>query len=242
MSCRPAPTPDDPNLGAFVSGPLVLAADLGPADQPFEAIAPMLVTSGDPTGLLEAEAGQSHHFLIRPGQTPPARLAPFFSRYDRRTAVYMPVFTPVRWEAEGAGYLEREARRIDLAKRTVDTVFFGEQQPEVDHDVSAGDAEVVQINGRSGRRIRQGGFVEARLSRGGVAASLRLVYWGGDDGQRCRVLVGGDVIGEVVWGPESGDGFHWRELDLPGLTGSSRVRLESGGGDLVVYEAAVLRR
>ncbi|HWQ86755.1 glycoside hydrolase family 127 protein [Brevundimonas sp.] len=241
LPLRFEPTPDDPNLGAYLSGPLVLAADLGPADQPFEAFAPALVTQGNPTGLLQAEAGRPHHFLVRSAGATGTGLAPFFPLHDRRTAVYMPVFTPARWEAERASYLQREARRVDLARRTVDTVFFGEQQPEVDHNVSADRAEIIQLNGRSGRRIRENGFVEARLSRSSGPARLRLVYWGGDAGQRCRVSVDSDVIGEVVWGPESADGFHWRELDLPDRAGDPKIRLEGSGGELVVYEAAVVR-
>ncbi|HYC99483.1 glycoside hydrolase family 127 protein [Brevundimonas sp.] len=241
MPLRFEPTPDDPGLGAFVSGPLVLAADLGPADQPFESFAPVLVGQGTPAGFLRPEVGRPHVFSARSVQGADARFAPFFSQHDRRTGVYTPVFTPARWAAEGPAWLEREARRVDLARRTVDTVFFGEQQPEVDHKVAARDSEILQINGRSGRRIREGGFVEARLSREAGPARLRLTYWGGDAGQRCRVLVDGDFIGEVVWGPETADGFQWRELDLPSRSGSSTVRLESSGGDLVVYEVAVLR-
>lgn len=242
MPLRFEPAPDDPSIGAFVSGPLVLAADLGPAEEPFEAAAPVLVGQGNPAGLLQAEGGRPHAFTALTGQGAEARFVPFFSQYDRRTAVYLPVFTPERWEAERAAYLEQEARRIDLAKRTVDTVFFGEQQPEVDHKVAASNAEIIQLNGRSGRRIKNNGFVETRLSRDRGPSTLRLVYWGRDAGQRGRVLVDGTLIGEVVWGPEPVDGFQARELDLPAGSDSATVRLESGGEDFVVYEAAILRR
>lgn len=241
MPLRFEPMLDDPGLGAFVSGPLVLAADLGPADEPFESSAPVLVGQGTPASFLRAEAGRPHVFSARSVQGPEARFVPFFSQHDRRAAVFTPVFTPARWEAERAAYLEQEARRIDLARRTLDTVFFGEQQPEVDHEVAAKDSEMLQINGRGGRRIRESGFVQARLLREPGPARLRLVYWGGDAGQRCRVFVDGGLVGEVVWGPEAADGFQWRELDLPSRSGSSTVRLESAAGDLVIYEATMLR-
>src|SRR3546814_2796987 len=36
MTLAVEPTPDDPNVVAYTHGPVVLAADLGPANQPFD--------------------------------------------------------------------------------------------------------------------------------------------------------------------------------------------------------------
>src|SRR3546814_4198677 len=38
MTLAVEPTPDDPNVVAYTHGPVVLAADLGPANQPFDAL------------------------------------------------------------------------------------------------------------------------------------------------------------------------------------------------------------
>src|SRR3546814_2450870 len=43
MTLAVEPTPDDPNVVAYTYGPVVLAADLGPANQPFDALPPTLV-------------------------------------------------------------------------------------------------------------------------------------------------------------------------------------------------------
>src|SRR5690606_36986637 len=45
MRLRVEPTPDDPRMVAYMNGPLVLAADLCPAEQPFDGLAPAIVSA-----------------------------------------------------------------------------------------------------------------------------------------------------------------------------------------------------
>jgi hypothetical protein len=240
MTLRAEPTPDDPNLVAFLSGPLVLAADLGPADRPFERSTPALIGDAPPANLLRP-AAEPHHFKakIQDGE---ALFRPFFNQYDRRTAVYAPVFSRARWAAEGESFLQRERARIELAARTVDAVYLGEQQPEIDHGVVSAGSEIFQLNGRSGRRVGLGGHLEVRLKRPG-AATLQLVCWGADVGQKARVFLDGAPAGVIELPGRATDGFVTQDHPLPAAAGDGavRLRLEPIGRDLALYEVRILR-
>ena len=240
MTLRSEPTPDDPALVAFLSGPLVLAVDLGPADNVFDRPGPAFVVADRPEALLAPQPGQAHIFTAPLAQGGVARFAPFFNQYDRRTAVYAPLFTPARWAAEGQGFLEAETRRIDMARRTIDTVILGEQQPEVDHGVVSARAEIIQWNGRAGRRISDGGHVELRLARRAAPMVLRLIYWGQDIGQRGAVFLDGDLLGEVEMKGERRPAFLPLDLPIPPEQVDAVITIRATGGDLVVYEVLTL--
>jgi uncharacterized protein len=242
MSLRAEPTPDDPNLVAFVSGPLVLAASLGPADRPFERAAPALRGDGPPETLLKPSRTAAHVFTADLADGGSAAFSPFFAQYDNRTAVYAPVFTNARWEAEGQAFLAAEQARIDTVARTVDTVYLGEQQPEVDHKAAAGNGEIIQLNGRSGRKLRPGGgWLEATLARRAGPLTLQLVYWGADAGQSARVLADGAAVGLFTTPAGKRDGFFTAEVPLPPGATPTRVRIEAAGDKpVVIYELRVM--
>lgn len=240
MAVRAEPTPDDPRLVAFFSGPLVLAADLGPAERPFDQAAPALLGEGDPAELPRRSGLDPHVFVADMAQGGVARFSPFYAQYDRRTAVYAPVFTKARWAAEGPAFLAAEQARIDLAARTVDAVYLGEQQPEVDHQVTAGGGEIIQLNGRSGRKLGAGGWLEATLARRSGPLTLQLVHWGQDVRQAAQVLVDGKPIGRFETGAAKRDGFFTIDLPLPPGERPVRVRLQAGATSATIYELRVL--
>jgi len=240
MTVRAEPTPDDPNLVALLSGPLVLSADLGPADRPFDRPAPALLGQGDPAALLRVTRAHPHNFDAPLAQGGRVELTPFFTGYSRREAIYLPVFTPARWAAEGPAYLAAEQQRIDTVARTVDAVYLGEQQPEVDHAVKAGAGEIIQLNGRSGRRIAPGGWLEMTLKRRPGPLTLQLVYWGQDIGQSAKVLADGAEAGRFTTPTDRRDGFFTADVPLPAGEGTARVRIEAGDRPVTVYEVRVL--
>lgn len=240
MALRAEPTPDDPNLVAFVSGPLVLAADLGPAERPFERAAPALLGDSPAATLLRKTGPGPHAYVADLAQGGTATFSPFYAQYDRRTAVYAPVFTKARWAAEGQAFEATERARIDAVARTVDAVYLGEQQPEVDHRVTAGNGEIIQWNGRSGRKLAPGGWLEMTLNRRSGRMSLQLIHWGQDAGQTAKVLVDGVPVGLFETSAEKRDGFFTVGLPLPPGAGPARVRLEAGEKGVVIYEARVM--
>lgn len=241
MDLRAEPTPDDPNLVAFVSGPLVLAADVGPADRPFEKAAPALVGDG-PAQTLLRKAGQGPHtYAGRTAQGEAVVFGPFFNQYANRTAVYAPTFTKARWAAEGPAYLAAERARIDTVARTVDTVYLGEQQPEVDHQVAAAPpGEIIQLNGRSGRKLAPGGWLEATLKRRAGPLTLQMVHWGQDAGQSAVVRADGAPIGAFATPAQRRDGFLAVDLPLPPGDKPVRIRIEAGDKPVVIYELRVM--
>lgn len=240
MTLWKEPTPGDPFLQAFLSGPLVLAADAGPADMPFQQGGQALVSDQDPCGLLTQAPDAVHVYTAQSALGETMTFKPFFDQYDRRTAVYIPVFSHARWSAGKEAFLAAERLRIDLVRRTVDTVYFGEQQPEVDHGVSGIHAEIIQWNGRSGRRILDGGHVDFTLKRSAVPQVLRLVFWGQDAGQTGRLFVEGEPGQSITWPGPARDGFQHIDLLLEAGPAPARVRLMASGAALVIYEALIV--
>lgn len=240
MTVRVEATPDDPDLVAFLHGPLVLAADLGAADAPFDQPGPALIADGRVQDRLTAEPAATLAYDADLAQGGRVRFSPFFNQYDRRAAVYIPVFSTARWSAEGPAYLAAEAARIALAKRTLDTLFLGEQQPEVDHGVVGERAEIVQLNGRSGRRLRDAGHLEFRMAGRAGATVLRLTYWGRDGGAKYRLVQDGRALGVFDLPAVDADGFAWVDVPLDPSGDQVGLRIEAVG-ELVLYEASILK-
>jgi DUF1680 family protein len=93
MRLRFEPTPDDSATVALLHGPLVLAADLGPASAPFGGPEPALV-GDDPLAAITATKADLAHYETRAiGRPTDLSLAPFFNQHDRRTAVYFKRYT-----------------------------------------------------------------------------------------------------------------------------------------------------
>jgi DUF1680 family protein len=190
MALAVEPTPDDPSVVAFTNGPLVLAADLGPAATSFDGLGPALVTSAAAAGALHA-GDAPHLFRARGALGEDLVLRPFFSQYDRRTAVYFPTFTPPAWAAAKGDYVRAQEAAAALARRTTDIVHLGEMQPERDHGFAAARSEVVNWNGRAARRLRPGDAMRLTLARQPGPATLRITVWGNDVNRELAITVDG---------------------------------------------------
>lgn len=234
------PTPDDPTLVAFTHGPLVLAADLGPAAQPFEGAGPAIVAAGD-AGAALTLVGGGHRFTARSALGEPISLVPFFNQYDRRTAVYFPTFTPERWATARGAYVAAEAERQALAKRTVDTVYLGEMQPERDHAFKAAESATVQLHGRSARKLMPGQSLSIDLARKPGPAVLRVIYWGGDIDREIEIHVDGVLLAtERRAGPKV---EKFVAVDYPltgGSAASATVSFTARAGEADIYEVRMM--
>lgn len=235
-------TPDDPSLVAFRSGPLVLAADLGPADAPFAGASPVMVAAGDPVAALQPVADMPHGYRLVGASGAATTLRPFFNQYDRRTAVYLPVFTPDRWASERAAYSAAEEARMALAKRTVDTIFLGEMQPERDHEFAASRSEAIQLNGRGARKLEAGEHLTLTLKRPEGGAVLRATYWGWDIDRTATFAVDGKTIATETRAGPGKPGFVTADYPLPAGVGASvAVRVDGVKGDTILYELRMMR-
>jgi hypothetical protein len=229
MGLRAEPIRDDVNLVALMYGPMVMAADLGPAGGPFEGVAPVLV--GETTAGVVGSIGHSTigHSTIdqasidqgksmttgSTSQPPNLQLKPFFSQYDRRSAVYFPRLTEPQWHAEQSAREVEQARVADLEARSVDVFRFGDQQSEHDHELKESASEEVLYRGRNGRLARNGAFFEFRMRSSDRPLMLQATYWGKQRNSRFKIFADG-----VHVATDSSDGsgpiaFVERSYELP---------------------------
>jgi uncharacterized protein len=164
MGIRTEATPDDPNKLALFYGPILLAADLGPEDEPSPP-APVLVPGSRP---LEQS--------IRPDPTPgPLRfraeglarpsdvlLVPYYLAHHRHALVYFDRLDEPAWAA-------REAARIDLEARTVDRLLAGDAAAGRAHLFDSFSAPLGRSLGRPAWVFRDStyGYVSFELECGG---------------------------------------------------------------------------
>jgi DUF1680 family protein len=234
--------PDDPSTVAFLHGPLVLAADLGPADVPFDGVGPALVIKGAAPGVLAAD--ESGGFRTTSALGEPLSLRPFFAQHDRRTAVYFPTFTEVGWSAARVSYLSRAEEAKALARRTVDIFHPGEMQPERDHDFASTRSEVVNWAGRPGRRLRPGDRMDFSMTRAEGPAILRVMVVAEDADRPMTITVDGQPVARTARGGRKGERFALLDHAIPsaGARGRPRaaVSITAGRDDAVIYEVRML--
>jgi DUF1680 family protein len=245
MRVRTEPTPDDPRMLAYLSGPLVLAADLGPAAEPFDGQVPALVTE-DPARAVVPVAASEHRYRLADARPRALELVPFFRQYDRRTAVYFPRFTEAQWKAEEARFVEESADRAALAARTVDVIELGEMQPERDHDYRANFSDLFSWGGRSARQLPwgAGNYLEFSLAVRAGPMVLSVLYWGEEVGKNFDISVDGTRIANERRAVPPVKRFINMDYPIPeALTrGKAKVtiRFETKGTDAFLYEARTL--
>ncbi|WP_298091823.1 DUF6805 domain-containing protein, partial [uncultured Sphingomonas sp.] len=241
MAVAAHPTPGDASTVAFTYGPLVLAADMGPADAQFEGVGPALVTAAAATGAL-APAGGAGQFRAVGALNEALTFKPFFSQYDRRAAVYFPTFTPAGWAGAKAGYVQAQEEARALARRTSDIIHLGEMQPERDHQFQSDHSEVVNWSGRSARRLRPGESMRMVLARRPGAAVLRVLVARGDVDRKMGISVDGQALG-AGRRVEGGEG-HFAAIDyaVPGNGAGTPadVVVTALRDDAVLYEIRMM--
>lgn len=248
MMVRAEPVPDDPTLVAYSHGPVVLAADLGPAALEWADPPPALVTASSPATAPRAVDADRHLFTLDGAEPGPVRLAPFFSLYDRRSAVYFPSFTAERWAKEEAGFRAEQQAHRALEARTVDVVRLGEQQSEQDHAFATNRADLRSWSGRSARALwwGAGNHIELTLSTRPGASLLWVLYWGEDVKKHFTIAIDGKTIAEERLPPPTVKGFVAREYPIPpalaGGMSKLRVRFDNQAGEVPIYEVRILTR
>jgi hypothetical protein len=125
LDLRVEATRDDAHVVAVLRGPMVLAADLGPADQPYSAAEPALVGTDIPAGLKPVSLEKAIYVTNGIGRPGELTFVPFYSQYERRSAVYFKRFSDTEWVTEEAAFKAEQARQKDLAARSVDVMYLG---------------------------------------------------------------------------------------------------------------------
>ena len=201
MAVRTESMPDAPDLIAFVNGPLVLAADLGPADQPWESFDPVVV--GTPA--LTPASGLQHFALADHSRPQNLTLRPYFEQHHNRTAVYFRNLTPDQWAQAEPGLIADAKARADIRDRTVDILRFGEQQPETDHALKAspGTRDSGNLTVRS--RILNKGSITFEMAVAPGPLVLQVTYDGSARNKNFRILVEGQELArETLPGDRTG--------------------------------------
>ncbi|CAM3243797.1 glycoside hydrolase family 127 protein [Asticcacaulis taihuensis] len=242
MAVHAETMPDDDRLVAFLNGPLVLAADLGPSDKPWEGFDPAVVADSNEGVLMRAgetfslgDSGQPQNLTIRP----------FYGQHHNRTAVYFRRFTPVEWPQAEAGYRAAAAEKTDILRRTVDSIRLGEQQPETDHafEGTPNTAAITHIAER-GRLINKGYFQFELAVRPGPL-DLHVSYNGSDHDKDFNILVDGQLLAHETLPGEATVARTVKTYPLPDLAGKDRitVRFEAAADQwMTVYECRVIVR
>jgi uncharacterized protein len=246
MTLRVEPAPDDPRMLAFLSGPVVLAADLGHAAEPLAGPAPALVSEDPAASVTSDSIAGAHVYRVAAAQPAPLTLRPFYLQYDRRTAVYLRHFTDEQWRDEEVAFRTAEQRRAAIEARTIDVIHLGEMQPERDHNYRANQAELISYGGVAGRQAwwGVGNYIEFDLAVRPGPMVLQVRYWGEDTGKDFDIKIDGAVLTRERRADEPVREFITRDYPLPAAMtrGKARVtvRFETRGSDAPVYQARML--
>lgn len=194
LELRLEAAPGSPDVVAVLRGPLVMAADLGSADDDWQGVEPAMVGQ-DPIASFSALAAERPRYRAE-GVMRPAALdfVPFYTQYDRRSAVYFRRFSEAGWQQEQAAFLAEQARQKDIAARSIDVMHLGEMQPERDHELTSDISYPAGYRGRNGRDARSGGFFEFTMKVRPGPLILQASYWGGERARTFDILVDGTRI------------------------------------------------
>lgn len=157
--------PDNPHRLALLWGPLVLAADLGPAaerrrrEQGPEAVDPArfaLVVSDPLTQWLRTVEGEPGTFRTTHTATETeVTFRPLYLLARRRYAVYWDRYTPGEWARVRAAHEERQAAQRRLEAATVVHIRPGDPESEKPYRFEGEGASVVRTEGRPGRQAER---------------------------------------------------------------------------------------
>ncbi len=187
-------TPDDADIIAILRGPLVLAADLGAGQSDLTSFAPVLVGRDVLASFKPIDAATARYSVPEGAAFPHAlNFAPFYSLYERRTAVYFKRFSDQGWKTEQAAFIAGQERQRALAARSIDVMHLGEMQPERDHNLRSELSYPVSYRGRNGRDARAGGFFEFDLKVENGCA-MQATYWGDERAREFEIFVDGLLL------------------------------------------------
>lgn len=268
MKLRMEQLPDKSNFYSFLYGPVVLATKIGTEDMkglyaddsrgghiahgrqlPLQEM-PMLI--GQANQLLshfKKESGETLRFSYT-GEVYPATFGtlefiPFFRLHNARYAVYFRQVTPAGLQQLKEEIVRKEQQAAELAQRTIDLIYPGEQQPESDHFIKYEDSHTGARDDRHFRTAR--GWFSYELKVKEEASALMLVL-SKKEGRPHTLLTINDK--EVTATPVTNDlneNFITLTYELPEtLTAGSTPTIKfapakSGESTMHIYEVRLLK-
>lgn len=258
--------PDKKHFYAFMYGPVVLASPTGTEnmdglyadDSRGGHIAhgkqvslqeiPMLV--GSPASLPnslrktdDAQIAFDYTGNIYPAQGKTLKLIPFFRLHDSRYAVYFHQVTEAEAESIRKETELRERRATELANRTADLIFPGEQQPESDHSIRYDQSETGTDKDRHFRRAK--GWFSYNLKVKETAGQL-MITTRKEDGMKAAIFLDDErLTASPVISQSDKEGFVTSTYSLPRQlgAGSYTVRFSPDGTEWTpaIYEVRLLK-
>jgi hypothetical protein len=199
---RLEPLPDNPRVAAIMSGPIVLAGDLGPErgrERPASPVnIPSLVAAERPVAeWIKAVAERPGNFRTDGvGRERDVELVPFYRLHRRTYAVYFDLFTPVEWDKKAAELVAARERQRKLEAATIAFVQPGEMQPERDFNQQGDETTPVRAAGHPGRSARKWFSFDLPVDQ---SHTLKLIatYHGEERANRSfEIMVDGVRVGE----------------------------------------------
>jgi DUF1680 family protein len=223
--------PDDSNRVAVMYGPLVMAGDLGPLDDPGSKdamyVPVMLTENRNPASWMKPVDGRTNTFItVNTGRSHDVEMRPFYSIYDRRYSVYWDLFNEERWEARQAEY-KAELEKIKKIKESeIDFVQPGEMQPERNHNFKGEKTAPWSFNERPYREARGGWFSFDMKTDPKNKNALAVEYWGGFPGAKTfDIIANGKLIAtENITNKKEGQ-FIFIQYDIPADITKGRNRI-----------------
>ncbi len=206
MSLSQTQLPDGSDYFSFTYGPLVLAADMGQANQtglyadagrgghiaagPKMQLdeVPSLVTNDNALAHVHKVDGKLEWIIdcARPAKYSNLHLVPFIDLSEHRYQIYFQKLTPAAYEAQLEQLRQVELERKALDERTVDLVISGEQQPESDHGFAEGGS--FAWGDDDGTHWRETSAWFSYVLKVDGATSLTLSIWS-DNGREATVMI-----------------------------------------------------
>lgn len=214
FSLRLEPMPDDENRVALLYGPLVLAGDLGPVDDPaaemHDYVPVLFAEDRNPQQWLTPIGHSVNAFMVDDGFARPRTfgLSPFYATHDRRYSVYWDIFDEARWNQYQADYAAEQMRKKELEEKTIDFFQPGEMQAERDHAFQGERIRVMDFQHQKARVADRGGWFSFELAtQPEDDMALVVHYWGGFTGSKTfDILINGEKIAtENISGKKDGE-------------------------------------
>ncbi|WP_420539860.1 beta-L-arabinofuranosidase domain-containing protein [Paenibacillus polymyxa] len=183
MSLRLEQMPDNPNRAAVMYGPLVLAGDLGPLEDPkakeFLYTPVFIPPTEELDHWIQPVEGKTNTFrTLKAGHPRDVELSPLYKMHDRTYSVYWDIFTKEAWQEAEKEYTAAREKLAILEQCTIDFAQPGEMQPERDHNFQ-GDASTRTgyVNNRPYRNAGIDGWFSFDLKTNPVAPMLLVITY-----------------------------------------------------------------
>ena len=214
--------PDDENRIALMYGPLVMAGDLGPENDPNASdllYVPVFMTSDrNPASWISPVKGKVNTFETHDvGRPKDVLFRPFYQVHERNYSIYFDLFTEDKWDQQKAEYLEQQRQLKEMQEMTIDYCKLGEMQPERDHHFKEHKSWVEEVKRIKYREADRGGWFSFEMGvYAGQPMGLVLEYYGGLPGSRTfDVYVNDHKIATENLSNKNNGQFYNQVYDLP---------------------------